>query len=661
MSNDETAVWISPGLQGIYELEIAGVYEINLWLDNLEVSDEIVDLLVEKFLPRCQQLNIARQDDSGQIISTPYGDDVDPEEFTNKDWHDEITEAELDVAIVNETCTSDEGHDDTEMQIGLNESHLFVPVDLPKFKHPGPGHRRRWFETRKRINAATGDPIVKPLERMRSRPEIDVTDNDIVSISEESWPAILKANEHNPQLFVDPNGQIGMLDQNPLSGAISLPRLIGNSRRWMLLRVAYWFKETDKGKEDVVPSAQIIGDIFATPSPPLPLLERIATYPFFGPDGTLQDKPGYLKGTQTLLVLPKDLDLYEVDINPDQEAISVAVDVIEDLFAGFEFAGQADKANVIGLLILFFARHLIEGPTPMHVMDSAVAGSGKTTLLSSIIQSVTGREPLLCALKERNEEIAKELTSKLISLPPYVVFDNVNHLVDSQSLAMTLTARVREDRELGKTKQLVMPTGVVWIMSGNNVRMSRELLRRSVWIRLDPDQNNLWHKKSDDYPHPNLEQWVNDNRSKIIWSCLTVIQAWLAAGRPRPLNTSNLASFSQWVDTVGGILEHVGINGFIDNIDAFVDAGDAEQEAHDSFIHAWHDKFGQEQVLASDLMSIVDDNEIPLDMPGGNPRQRTTNFGHLLRSLSGRQFAGLCVKPGKTRGGRRLWRLQPIR
>jgi hypothetical protein len=64
------------------------------------------------------------------------------------------------------------------------------------------------------------------------------------------------------------------------------------------------------------------------------------------------------------------------------------------------------------------------------------------------------------------------------------------------------------------------------------------LARRSVLIRLDANVERPAERKG--FRHPNLLAYARGNRGQLVWACLTLIQAWVAAGRPS--GSENLAS-----------------------------------------------------------------------------------------------------------------------
>lgn len=640
---EEIPVWICDSLQAVYDLDLPSLHRLELWLDHSGVTDDVVERMAKKFLASCTELEIAVLDENGEKVWHLFSADDEPHDFQG--------EGEFDDPVISSAGEGEEGQADLTEEAQPLSAVVAEPEAVT-----------RGLEELIPSCGQESMPIVRAIEPAPDRPEIEVTDYDLIRITKEAWKALEAANKPTPQLFLDGNDRVGLLRQHVGSSRVFLAAPLNmETKRHLLLRVARWTKScsNDPGKKNVVPDPTIIGDIFVVPSPRLPQLKRIASFPFFGADGSLHSTPGYMTETKTMLILPEEMPLYAVNEAPNQEEIRAAVAVIDELLDGFVFAGEADKAHAVAMLILFLVKPMIGGRTPLHVFDSPVPGSGKTTLATSIIEAITGADTHLSGLKERDAEVGKELTAQLMGLPEYILFDNIGHRVDSPELAAVLTSPVRRDRELGKSHELSLSCDIVWIATGNNVAMSRELLRRSVWVRLEPEQDGLWRKKADDYPHPDLKGWVRENRPKVLWAGLTLIRAWIVAGRPGPTDGRNLASFAEWSATIGGILEVAGIPGFLENQTEHAESGDPKQEGLDTLVHAWTEKFGNKEVLAADLMGLVEELGLPLTISGYSLRERATNLGLMLNGIKGRQFGEVVVSAGGRRGGRRLWVLRP--
>jgi len=159
------------------------------------------------------------------------------------------------------------------------------------------------------------------------------------------------------------------------------------------------------------------------------------------------------------------------------------------------------------------------------------------------------------------EEMTKVLLPAVRSGRPNVFFDNINHSVDSGELASAMTAPFYEARILGKSETALVQVRNQWIVAGNKLKLSPELSRRFILTYLDPKTASPEDRTG--FRHGEIEAWVTENRGKLIWACLTLIQNWVAGGR-QPGSVSK-ASYGAWSRVMGGILESAGFVGFLGN------------------------------------------------------------------------------------------------
>ncbi len=198
--------------------------------------------------------------------------------------------------------------------------------------------------------------------------------------------------------------------------------------------------------------------------------------------------------------------------------------------------------------------------------------------------------------------------------------------------------------------------------TGNNPRLSNELARRTVRIRLDARTDRPWQR--DEFTHQDLRGWTRVHRAELIWAALTLGRAWFAAGTPSC--TKTLGMFEGWAKCLGGVLQVAGIDGFLGNVDAFYDESDDESDSWRRFIAMWWDRFGAEPVGVSGLWPLVDSKDerefIPLPLGNGSERSQKTRLGRLLSERRDRMFGAYrIVSAGSSRRAQQ-WRLdeQPI-
>ena len=251
----------------------------------------------------------------------------------------------------------------------------------------------------------------------------------------------------------------------------------------------------------------------------------------------------------------------------------------------------------MALLLLGFLRAMIDGPTPLHLIEKPTPGTGATLMVDAIATILTGAGASVMTEGRDDEEWRKRVTAKLRQIPSIVLIDNLRQKLDSSAVAAALTAPFWEDRILGVSEMARLPIRCVWIATGNNPEFSNEMARRIVRIRLDAHVERPWQRAG--FRHPDLMIWVRANRARLVAACLTLCQAWIAAGRPR--GTRTIGSYENWAQVLGGVLEVAGIEGFLGNLDEMMEASDGEGAVWRSFVSAWWDRFGTAEVGTSDL------------------------------------------------------------
>jgi hypothetical protein len=187
-------------------------------------------------------------------------------------------------------------------------------------------------------------------------------------------------------------------------------------------------------------------------------------------------------------------------------------------------------------------------------------------------------------------------------------------------------------------------------MTGNNPRLSAELSRRCIRLRIDPRIDMPWLRCG--FRHPLITEWAQENRSALVHAALTLIQAWIAAGQP--LHETRLGSFEKWSEVMGGVLDVAGIPGFLGNLNELYEASDGDGQLWREFTGAWWDAFRTTPKKVSDLTQFCEDRDLMQNVLGdGSTRSQQTRLGKALATKRDRVFNGLTVKrieQGKHKG-----------
>ena len=407
--------------------------------------------------------------------------------------------------------------------------------------------------------------------------------------------------------------------------------------RHVLARVAHWTKEVGSGDDvqivDAMPPKDVVKDVLATPDMPLPVLTRIVEAPVFASDGTLQTDPGYHPASRTLYIPQPGFQVPNVSEQPSAEEIEQARSLFcDDLLVDFPFGNESDRAHALALHLLPFARGLIAGATPLHLVEKPSPGTGATLLVDVLSFATLGRSIAAMTEARNEDEWRKRLTAKLRTGTPFLFIDNLKRPLDSAALAAAITSDVWEDRLLGQSETLRLPVKGAWVATGNNPIVSNEMARRIIRIRLDAKSESPWLRTQ--FKH-DVRVWSRQNRDELVWAALTLIRAWIAAGRPDGVR--KLGMFECWSSVMGGILEVAGIRGFLENQIEVYNESVSEEADWRAFISSWWACFGSREVKVAELFRLVGD-DVCLPLGDGAEHSRKVRLGKMLTSSRDRVF-----------------------
>lgn len=486
-------------------------------------------------------------------------------------------------------------------------------------------------------------PPSKP--KRDDRPEIRVNNRQLRDIVGDAWRAARTSNRR-PQLFVRSGSLVRLAhaEDGPRIDAMDEASVYG-----YLARIADWVKVTEDATMNVSPVKDVARDMLAYPHQELPALEAVVSTPVFDRHGALVSLPGYHAGARLWYFRLPGFEVPQVPARPTPDDLAAARTLlVDDLLVDFPFTAESDRAHALGALVLPFVRRLVEGCTPIHLIEAPTPGSGKG-LLGDLISIVTvGRSCEPTTLTQDEDEARKKITSLLAKAQPVILLDNIKTGLDSAQLASALTAETWSDRILGQTKMIDLPNRATWIVTANNPHLSLEIARRCVRVRLDAKTDRPWARTG--FKHSPIRDWAKANRARLVHALLVVVRSWLAAGKPSGKRT--LGSFESWAAVVGGILEHAGVAGFLHDTEQLYESADAEGQEWREFVRAWWDKFGTRWVSASELLELVLARDL-LGATVGDKSQRSQKIrlGKALSAARDRHFADWRVLAGRNSDG----------
>jgi DNA primase catalytic core len=534
------------------------------------------------------------------------------------------------------------------------------------------GVRRRALTRRIKELASKkkGDAVAARSPRV-GLPQIRVGGRQLRDIVIDACAVVAQANERRIQaaavapfendmapLFVRGRSLVRL--ERSEKGPPMLSELTESAMYGVLLREADWIHETEEGKHAVNPPKDVSRDLLTYTPPGIPAAESVLTTPVFGQDGQLLVAPGLHTNDRLWLDADPSLDIGEVPENPTPEQITAARSLLfDDLLVDFPFATESDRAHALAAMLLPFMRRMISGWTPLHLIEAPAVGAGKSLLCQLIAIVATGWPIDASTLPGDEEEIRKTLTAELAKGSPIILLDNAKErkVLDSSALASVLTAPTWRARILGKSEIVVLPNSAMWMLTGNNPRLSVELTRRCVRIRIDPKRDRAWQRTG--FKHDPITKWAAAHRAELVRAVLTLGQAWVAAGKP--LGKQRLGSFEHWSAVMSGILEVSGVPGFLGNLEDLYAEADADGEMWREFVSAWWESFGDEEKRVNELNALCEQKSLMGPIRGdGAERAQQTRLGRALQAARDRVFDNVRLEAHRDKHRGRRYRLVPV-
>jgi hypothetical protein len=429
------------------------------------------------------------------------------------------------------------------------------------------------------------------------RPLIPVNNRHLRDIADDSIDALVKANSKLNLLLFIRGGKLVELTQDR-KGKTHCSVVSEVALRGILDRVADYMSVTKKEDDCVYkparPPRDLAPDLLARAHTlPFPSLEMISYNPIYTRDGVLLAVNGYHLESGIYV------DLGAL-ILPPFPAPADGLQQLLELMCDFPFANVSGPGHALGALLLLLVRPMIDGPTPLHLIDAPGPGTGKGLLAHALTLVALGIQQPVTTLPTSESEIDKRVTAILMAGTPAILLDNVSSL-KGNILAAALTSEIYSSRILGTNEMANGVNLATWFATGNNVVLDTDLARRTVSIRLDANTERPSERTG--FVHTNLLSHVRAHRPALLAACLSLVQAWLDAGRPA--GTAQLGSYEAWSATIGGILDVAGVPGFLSERELI--SADADIDTHDwtRLFEQMHERYQSQPQSAATWLDMM--------------------------------------------------------
>ena len=403
----------------------------------------------------------------------------------------------------------------------------------------------------------------------------------------------------------------------------------------------------------------------------LPRLSAVITAPILRTDGSILSEPGHDRESSLLYLSDRET----APSVPDRPTVQQALAALVRLWAPvrlFPLVDEVDRGVILAGLLTACLRASL--PTaPGFAGDAPAAGTGKTLLMQTIGALGSGEiPPALPPASNQDEECRKRLFAALRDGYKTMLWDNVRDVFGNAALDAFLTAPVFADRILGVSETACLPNRALFLVTGNNLRLVGDTCRRVLVARLDASMDTPYTRSFDFDPL----QTVLGRRESLVIDALTVVRAWIAAGRPH-VAKGRTASFEAWDELVRQPIAWIAQFSQEAGLPSFADPLEATKRAfaHDpataklaAILTAWDNCFGDRPTTVAEAVSRATDvngdeascllrdaiDEIASERGAINRRI----LGRWIEKHVDSRHEGRCFVRGKIRTGSSTWILR---
>jgi hypothetical protein len=319
----------------------------------------------------------------------------------------------------------------------------------------------------------------------------------------------------------------------------------------------------------------------------LPVLRGIVECPTLRPDGTVLAEEGY--DAATGLILDTGGAAFDpVPEEPTREDAVAALEKLKWVIAGFPFVedepGRSPSRSVaLSAMLTAVCRRSLR-TAPMHGFTAPTMGTGKSLLTDTVALLAMGRAATVLNQSGDGdgEEERKRFMSILMQGDPVVVIDNVDRPMGGARMCSILTQETWQDRLLGGNDQGHVSTRTLWMANGNNLEFREDMSRRAILCTMDAGVERPAERAFD----VDLKLEVPRRRHELVPAALTVLRAFVVAGRPGLSALTPFGGFEDWSNLVRGTLVWLG-EPDPHETQADVAAVDSVREELSSLIEAW--------------------------------------------------------------------------
>lgn len=434
----------------------------------------------------------------------------------------------------------------------------------------------------------------------------------------------------------------------------SLTLLAAQNTRWTR------FDARGKAREANPPQEVMRAMLAAQGSWTFPVLTGVISCPTMRHDGTIIDAEGYDKKSG-LYADFRNQTFSTVALRPTKEDAAAALNFLLEAVAEFPFESEASRSVMVGAMLTAVLRSSV--PTaPLFGISGRTFGTGKSTAGDMIAIISTGEVAAAVDFNANEDEFKKSLFSILLEGAPVTMIDNVVGTLNSSLLNMILSQQSIKGRVLGVSRTATVPTASLWLATGNNLTLSGDMTRRSLYCELDARMERPDERKFS----RDIYKWTKENRPQLVHACLTILKAFAAAGKPGADSLRRMNGFDIWSNWIRGALVWLGQADPLDT-QRSIEASDPEREALGTVLAAWYECLGSKPVLVNELLRANDASDQRVQLyqslvaAVASPRGfNVRSVGKWISRYQGRIVQGFKMVNCGTYKGSALWKVEKV-
>ncbi|WP_425040871.1 hypothetical protein [Primorskyibacter sp. S187A] len=449
--------------------------------------------------------------------------------------------------------------------------------------------------------------------------------------------------------------------RNGRADPVSEPRLAYELSKLVL---PYQVKTTRLGetRSTIRFDRNLLGQIMEVAPDRLPVLNGFADHPLLLPDGSLITKPGY-DAASGLFILNGAARFPPIYSEPTEAQLKEAVATCMKPFQGYHFDDDFGMTATIFAVMLAVLRPLFSF-SPMIVTTTLKTGVGKGYLQQALAIIRTGAMPELRNIERKNlSEFRKTLFTLLYESNCVIALDNMDGVVNNETLSSFITAPVWSDRILGLSKSGgALRNDALLLLNGCRVELGKNIARKVLRIGLTEAGEGHRFRDFGFLPHKE----ALSTRKNIIAAVLTIASHAQRCSRPQ----GTIGSFEEVNDLIrvpladiAARLPELGLRDPLGLFEATVENDVDSPEEADIFAHihdAMEDTEFSSRELRQKMWTYMTLEAAFKEFSATSPTLSAHSVGAILNQLRDEPRGGLILRARKL-GGKNLWRIEEVK